>query len=61
MEARTDPAQPVFEQLYVHRDIKKPGDIVRRAERAGAGAIWITVDSPVVGKREVDERLNIEM
>lgn len=63
MEARTDPGpgQPVFQQLYVNREIGKSEEIVRRAERAGAGAIWVTVDSPVVGKREMDERLNIEM
>ncbi|GAB1215342.1 hypothetical protein ATERTT37_004528 [Aspergillus terreus] len=61
MAARTHPQQPVFQQLYVNRDISKSEEIVRRAERAGAGAIWITVDSPVVGKREMDERLNVEM
>ncbi|KAG2417582.1 hypothetical protein HFD88_008801 [Aspergillus terreus] len=61
MAARTHPQQPVFQQLYVNRDISKSEEIARRAERAGAGAIWITVDSPVVGKREMDERLNVEM
>lgn len=69
MGARTDtgpgpgpgPGQRVFQQLYVNREIGKSEEIVRRAERAGAGAIWVTVDSPVVGKREMDERLNIEM
>ncbi|KAL4895067.1 FMN-dependent dehydrogenase-domain-containing protein [Aspergillus ambiguus] len=61
MRARTNPDQPIFQQLYVNKDISKSEEIVRRAEAAGAGAIWITVDSPVVGKREMDERLNIEM
>lgn len=60
MEARSNPDQPVFQQLYVNREIGKSEEIVRRAEKAGAGAIWITVDSPVVGKREMDERLNLE-
>ncbi|KAF7591821.1 hypothetical protein BBP40_001092 [Aspergillus hancockii] len=60
MDARVSPEQPIFQQLYVNRDIKKSEDMVRRAELAGASAIWITVDSPVVGKREMDERLNLQ-
>ncbi|RAL15951.1 cytochrome b2 [Aspergillus homomorphus CBS 101889] len=59
--ARTDPEQPLFAQLYVNKDIRKSEETVRRAVEAGAGAIWVTVDSPVVGKREMDERLNLEV
>lgn len=58
MKSRTSPNQPIFQQLYVNKDIQKSVETVRRAEKAGASAIWITVDSPVVGKREMDERLN---
>lgn len=61
MQSRTSPDQPIFQQLYVNRDIQKSVDTVRRAEKAKASAIWITVDSPVVGKREMDERLNISV
>ncbi|CAG8253768.1 unnamed protein product [Penicillium nalgiovense] len=61
MKSRTSLNQPIFQQLYVNRDIKKSVDTVRRAERAGASAIWITVDSPMVGKREMDERLNLRV
>ncbi|KAF9888189.1 hypothetical protein FE257_009184 [Aspergillus nanangensis] len=61
MNARTEPDQALFFQLYVNRDIKKSEEMVRRAEAAGASAIWITVDSPVVGKREMDERLNLQV
>ncbi|KAJ5346287.1 Alpha-hydroxy acid dehydrogenase FMN-dependent [Penicillium brevicompactum] len=61
MKSRTAPNQPVFQQLYVNKDMKKSVDVVQRAEKAGAGAIWITVDSPVVGKREMDERLNLSI
>ncbi|CAI7656176.1 unnamed protein product [Penicillium bialowiezense] len=61
MKSRTSPIQPVFQQLYVNKDIRKSVETVQRAERAGAGAIWITVDSPVVGKREMDERLNLSI
>ncbi|KAJ5637793.1 hypothetical protein N7490_007672 [Penicillium lividum] len=61
MEARTTADQPLFAQLYVNRDINKSVDTIRRAVKAGAQAIWITVDSPVVGKREMDERLNLSV
>ncbi|KAJ5316520.1 hypothetical protein N7508_001028 [Penicillium antarcticum] len=61
MQSRSSSAQPVFQQLYVNKDIQKSVDTVRRAEMAGASAIWITVDSPVVGKREMDERLNLSV
>ncbi|OQE47026.1 hypothetical protein PENCOP_c001G01104 [Penicillium coprophilum] len=61
MKSRTSPNQPVFQQLYVNKDIQKSVETVRRAEKAGATAIWITVDSPVVGKREMDERLNLRV
>lgn len=56
---RVSPEQPLFFQLYVNRDIHKSVDAVHRAVKAGAKAIWITADSPVVGKREMDERLNL--
>ncbi|KAJ5189032.1 hypothetical protein N7491_005356 [Penicillium cf. griseofulvum] len=59
MRSRTSPNQPIFQQLYVNKDIQKSAETVRRAERAGATSIWITVDSPMVGKREMDERLNL--
>ncbi|KAJ5960805.1 uncharacterized protein N7479_007955 [Penicillium vulpinum] len=61
MKRRTSLNQPVFQQIYVNKDIQKSVDFVRRAEKAGASAIWITVDSPVVGKREMDERLNLKV
>lgn len=59
IQSRVSEQQPLFFQLYVNRDIQKSVEMVRRAEKAGARAIWITVDSPVVGKREMDERLNL--
>lgn len=57
--ARTSEDPPLFLQLYVNKDIQKSVDLVKRAVEAGARGIWITVDSPVVGKRESDERLNL--
>lgn len=58
-EARVNDDQPLFCQLYVNRDISRSEEHIRRAEKAGASAIWLTVDSPVVGKREMDERVNL--
>lgn len=57
--ARTSEDQPLFLQLYVNKDIQKSVELVKRGIEAGVRGIWITVDSPVVGKRESDERLNL--
>ena len=47
---------PVWFQLYVYRDRKATEGLVRRAEAAGCRAIVITVDAPVIGRRERDVR-----
>jgi L-lactate dehydrogenase (cytochrome) len=52
--------QPMFQQVYVNRDREKATAFVRRAVRLGATALFITVDSPVLGKREQDDRLKGE-
>jgi len=56
MAARVSHDQPVFWQLYVDKDLGKSEAFVRRVEKLGVAAIWLTVDSPVVGKRERDDR-----
>ncbi|HLI52473.1 MAG TPA: alpha-hydroxy acid oxidase, partial [Thermomicrobiaceae bacterium] len=43
-------------QLYIYKDREVTRDLVRRAEAAGAGALVVTVDTPVLGRREMDER-----
>lgn len=45
-------------QLYIfkHKDREITRDLVRRAEEGGAGALVVTVDTPVLGRREMDER-----
>ncbi|RMY42440.1 hypothetical protein D0864_16095, partial [Hortaea werneckii] len=48
--------QTVFWQLYADKDLEKSEAFVRRVEKAGVKSIWLTVDSPVVGNRERDER-----
>ena len=61
MSARVSNDQPVFFQLYVNKDIEKSKATIRRAEKAGVKALWITVDSPVIGKRERDERVKAQI
>lgn len=48
-----------FLQLYVNTDREKVEGMVRMAERLGYAALWVTVDSPVLGKREMDERVKM--
>ncbi|MCL7030248.1 hypothetical protein MKW94_030169 [Papaver nudicaule] len=43
-----------FFQLYVYKDRKVVEQLVRRAERAGFKAIALTVDTPILGRREAD-------
>jgi 4-hydroxymandelate oxidase len=43
-------------QLYVYRDRGLTRDLVERAVAAGASAVVVTVDTPLLGRREADER-----
>lgn len=47
---------PVWFQLYVYRDRKATEGLVRRAEAAGCKALVLTVDAPLLGRRERDVR-----
>jgi 4-hydroxymandelate oxidase len=49
-------AGDVWFQLYVYRDRGATAALVARAEAAGARAIVLTVDAPVLGRRERDVR-----
>lgn len=49
-------AAPRWFQLYVYRDRKVTEDLVGRAVKAGYRAIVLTADTPVLGRREKDER-----
>ena len=51
-----DDAPPMWFQLYVLEDREHTKRIVRSAEKAGCVALVITVDAPVLGKRERDIR-----
>ncbi|KAL1864023.1 hypothetical protein Daus18300_007988 [Diaporthe australafricana] len=52
--------QPFFFQLYVNSERHKTTEILRKARSLGIKAIFVTVDAPVPGKREADERLAAE-
>ena len=51
---------PFFFQLYVNKDREASKRLLRIAEQNGAKAIFVTVDAPVAGKREADERVPLD-
>lgn len=55
--ASGDPGQPFFFQLYVNAERDKTTELLRKARDLGIKAIFVTVDAPVPGKREADERI----
>ncbi|GJC83435.1 cytochrome b2, mitochondrial [Colletotrichum liriopes] len=50
------PTQPFFFQLYINSERHKTIEILRSARSLGVKAVFVTVDAPVPGKREADER-----
>ncbi|KAI2471947.1 FMN-dependent dehydrogenase-domain-containing protein [Annulohypoxylon bovei var. microspora] len=48
---------PVFFQLYVDKDRRKSEVLLKMVRERGVKAVFLTIDSPVIGKREADERL----
>jgi L-lactate dehydrogenase (cytochrome) len=46
----------VWFQLYLPRDRGLAEKLVARAQEAGAGALMLTIDTPVLGRRERDHR-----
>ncbi|GAA5978120.1 hypothetical protein JCM5350_007402 [Sporobolomyces pararoseus] len=53
--------QTLFYQLYVNKDRKKTEEQLKRVVKAGFKAIVVTVDAPVAGKRERDERTKLDL
>ncbi|HNB21993.1 MAG TPA: alpha-hydroxy acid oxidase [Candidatus Melainabacteria bacterium] len=47
---------PKWFQLYVYKDREVTKDLVQRAEANGYKALVLTVDSPILGRREKDVR-----
>ncbi|MCB9895137.1 MAG: alpha-hydroxy-acid oxidizing protein [Planctomycetes bacterium] len=52
---------PKWFQLYCHRDRAITEDLIKRAEAAGYGALVVTVDAPVLGRRLADERNGFDL
>ena len=48
---------PFIYQLYVNKDRVRSEALLKRVQELSVIAIMLTVDNPVVGKREADERL----
>jgi L-lactate dehydrogenase (cytochrome) len=51
---------PIFFQLYVDKQREKSEKLLRDVESLGVKAIFVTVDAPVAGKREADERVKAD-
>ncbi|KAJ0416445.1 cytochrome B2 [Aspergillus carlsbadensis] len=47
-------------QLYVKKDFNEVRQIIQRVKALGFRALMVTVDTPVVGKREEDDRFKAE-
>ncbi|OZJ03812.1 hypothetical protein BZG36_03012 [Bifiguratus adelaidae] len=54
-------AIPYGFQLYVYKDRQVSESLVRRAEKAGYKALYVTVDTPLLGRRLADERNVFEL
>ena len=54
--AAAAPGAPRWFQLYVYKDPAITRDMVARAEAAGCRALVLTVDTPMLGRRERDAR-----
>jgi 4-hydroxymandelate oxidase len=52
---------PIWFQLYVQRDRGFTRELVRRAEAAGCSALMLTVDTPVLGARDREQRSGLEL
>lgn len=51
---------PFFFQLYVNKDRKQSEELLKKVRGLGVTAIFLTVDAPVPGKREEDERVQAD-
>ena len=51
---------PIFFQLYVDKNRTKSESLLHLVESLGIKAIFVTVDAPVAGKREAEERVKAD-
>jgi L-lactate dehydrogenase (cytochrome) len=52
--------QSFFFQLYVNKDRRKSEELLAEVKALGIKAIFVTIDAPVPGKREADERVKAD-
>ncbi len=53
--------QPLWFQMYVRDDREKTKDVIQKAESLGCKALIITVDTPVAGTRNREQRINFKL
>lgn len=58
--AVSDSTYPLFYQLYVNKDRKATEKLVKEITALKPVAMMVTADLPVVGKREADERVQLD-
>lgn len=51
---------PIFFQLYVDKDRTKSESLLRQVDGLGIKGVFVTVDAPIPGKREADERMEAD-
>lgn len=49
-----------FFQLYVNKDRKKSEELLKHIQSLGIDTVLVTVDAPMPGKREADERVKMD-
>jgi len=54
-------AGPVWFQLYIYKDRSASEALIKRVEAAGCGALELTADAPILGRRERDVRNNFSL
>lgn len=59
-EVKVRPTQPLFAQLYVSVDHDDTLETIRELEQAGAKAIFVTVDTAQLGRRERSMRVQLD-
>jgi 4-hydroxymandelate oxidase len=55
-DVRASTTAPLWLQLYVYKEREATRALVERAEAAGCTAVVLTVDAPLIGRRERDVR-----
>ncbi|XP_072032432.1 2-Hydroxyacid oxidase 1-like [Amphiura filiformis] len=60
-EAVKDSTTPLWIQFYIYKDRQINERLIKRAEKAGYEALFVTVDLPCIGKRRSDIRNQFNM